>query len=369
MYWLSTLKCKKIKSLCYLQFSTLDCVCILKMPNISVSNILHFQCAFEQGFLLSSSREKLYYLGIAMVTSMMTLVTVTLNCIFIAAMLSQKLFQKSLSNKLLMVLCMVDLLQGISSWPMLAVTFFKFYKFDMNCFLQDLNHLSGYVLSALTMGTIFIVSLEQFIAILHPYFYISNVTFCRLLGPVLMINSLVIITSIVGEITVNRTWMDYYNFIVPALGFPVMTILIYIHLKIIRCASQVAARITNTNKEEGKHIKARAKAAKSGLVVFVATLVCYCPYCCYTIYEKMNKYTPFSTNFIGYPSKIFGLFASVVDPIIYYWRLKSIRKATKDMFTSLCKNQKIGHQWWGISTKRKDINDGALCDRGNDIND
>ena len=316
------------------------------MSNISVSNISHHQCAVNRAILLSSSSStaKSYYLSISMLAFTMTPVTVIINCIFMATLLSQKIIYKSLSNKLLMVLCMVDLLQGISTWPITAANSFIFYRFEINCFLLDLNHFLAHCLSQLTVCAIFIVSLEQYIAILYPYFYISSVTFYRLLGPMLASNILMTITNIVGAMKPIKNFYDYYNVTVLALGLPMVMALIYIHLRIIRCASQVAARITTTNKEEGKQIKSRARAAKSGLVVLVATLVCYCPYFCYIVYEKVIGPTAFTTNFIKYPATMFALLTSVTDPIIYFWRLKSLRKATKDMFASLSKSKRVGHQ-------------------------
>ena len=121
-------------------------------------------------------------------------------------------------------------------------------------------------------------------------------------------------------------------------------VLIYMHVRVIKCATQVAVRIKDTNREEGKMIKSRAKAAKSGLIVLTATLLCYCPNICYIIYEKLSVPTPNITTYIQYPTEILGLFSSVVDPIVYYWRLKSLRKATRDMFASLRKSRRVGQR-------------------------
>ena len=290
------------------------------------------------------SRVISYYIGYAVLASIMSVVTTVLNGTFIMTMLVQKRIQKSISNRLVMILCIVDLLQGISTWPLTAANFIMFYKTDLNCFLLDLNNLLGYCLVALTWWTIFTVSLEQYIAILYPYFYMSKVTFCRLLSPMVVINILLVIINIVGKTKLKQKWIVYYRFVIPVVGVPMVLVLVYMNLKIIRCASQVASRITDTNKEEGKHIKSRAKAAKSCMIVILATIVCYCPSMWYIIYEKVRKPTPFMKNYIKDPSYISNLFSSVVDPIVYYWRLKSLRKATKDMFALVCNNHGIGHQ-------------------------
>ena len=194
------------------------------------------------------SRVISYYIGYAVLASIMSVVTTVLNGTFIMTMLVQKRIQKSISNRLVMILCIVDLLQGISTWPLTAANFIMFYKTDLNCFLLDLNNLLGYCLVALTWWTIFTVSLEQYIAILYPYFYMSKVTFCRLLSPMVVINILLVIINIVGKTKLKQKWIVYYRFVIPVVGVPMVLVLVYMNLKIIRCASQVASRITDTNK-------------------------------------------------------------------------------------------------------------------------
>ena len=309
------------------------------MQNLSTSHNILSPCLTKR--LL---HEPTYYLVIALLASAMSLLTVILNLIFIATMLSQRKIQKHTSNKLLIVLCMVDLLQGTFTWPLTAANFVIFYRLDTNCLLLNSIYIIGHCLVALTLWTIFLIALEQYIAIIHPYFYISHVTFCRLLLPMIAINFLLTMINVMGEVKLNTVWKYYFKFSFPVVGFPLVMGLLYMHAKVIRCASQVTAKITDNNKEEGKQIKIRAKAARSGLLVLLATLLCYCPHICYTIYEKVSRPTPSTTTFVRYPTEIFSLFSSVVDPVVYYWRLKSLRKATRYMLASLCKNDRVGQQ-------------------------
>ena len=287
--------------------------------------------------LLLSARS--YYLCLAIFAAVMTAGTVILNTIFLAVIFSQKRIQKSISSKLLATLSMVDLLQGMCSWPLVTANFAIFHDFNKNCFLLDFNRLVGYRLATVTLTTILLLTLEQYIAIIHPYFFVSNVTFGRLIGPMLLANALLIVANVVVKVKLDQNWEDVYKIIVAAVTALMVMSLFYMHTKISRCASRVAVRISVTNKEEGKQIKTRSKAAKSGLVVLLATLLCYCPNICYIIYGKMSIPTPFITSYVQYPSEIFGLVSSVVDPIVYYWRLRSLRRATKDMFASLFKSR------------------------------
>ena len=311
----------------------------LKMANISEFDNFQSQCIRH-----IQSATSFYFINVIL-SSVMTVVTIVLSCTFIGTMLFQRLIHKSISNKLLVVLSMVDFLQGVSTWPLTGANNVIFYRTGINCVLLKLLYLLGYHLVYLTVGTIITITLEQYLAITHPYFYISTVTFKRLFIPMLVLTSLSSMINILGEMKINQALHKNYKLALTIVGSLGMMALAYMHVKIMKCASRVAARITDTNREEGKKIKSKAKAAKSGLIVLLSTLACYLPYLCYTIYVKASGGpTPSSITFGRYPTEMISLFSSLVDPIIYYWRMKSLRKATKDMFTSLCKCQRVEHR-------------------------
>ena len=252
---------------------------------------------------------------------------------------SQFLWPKIMSNRLLMVLSLNDLLHGILIWPLVTIRCVVTYRVEPNCITLDLLYFLAYHLGSLTMCSIFLVALEQYIAIVHPYFYLANVTFNRLVVPMLLYNSVFIAINIPLAVWYMRIWMVYTRFLFLPIMVMIVLALVYMHTKIIRCAANITAKITNTNKEEGKQIKSRAKAAKSGLIVLIATLVCYSPIICYNIYAQLTEPTPFVRTFVQTASEIISLFSSVVDPVVYYWRLKSLRKATKHMFHSICRKK------------------------------
>ena len=150
-----------------------------------------------------------YFLGFAIFASLISVVTIILNCIFIATMLSIKKMYKSISNRLMTVLSVVDLLQGMSVWPLAAAHYLTIYRLDINCLLLDFMYTLGFNLTWSTVWTILLIALEQYIAILHPYFYIAHVTFYRLLGPMAFLNFLFIIIDIVGRMKLGYFWIAY----------------------------------------------------------------------------------------------------------------------------------------------------------------
>ena len=192
------------------------------MSNVSLIKTFQGNCSWFSVSYLSSGGTSSYYLGIAMLASVMTVATIVINCIFVATMVSQKLIHKNISNKLLVGLSMVDLLQGISIWPIAALNAVIYSRSNVNCYLIEFNYFLGYHLIGLTTWTIFLIALEQYIAILHPYFYISKVTFHRLLCPVLVMQALRMVIDTVGKLTLGPNWNTYYNSVVLALWLPIM---------------------------------------------------------------------------------------------------------------------------------------------------
>ena len=85
----------------------------------------------------------------------------------------------------------------------------------------------------------------------------------------LLANVLLIISDIMK---LDQIWINFYKVIVVYLVGVVVIALVYMHITIIHCASRVAVQISESNKEEGKQIKTRANAAKSGLIELLATL-------------------------------------------------------------------------------------------------
>ena len=307
------------------------------MTNYSSTVPFPSPCETNTLSLSFSSSALWYYLGISILASLMTGVTMILNSTFLATILSQRRLRTSLSNKLLTILSIVDLLQGILTWPLVAANSIIYSRGETNCLLIDIFYIIAYYPVGTTMTTIFLVTLEQYFAILHPYLYISHVTFYRLVSPAIVFICLVLMIDIIGVIKWDLAWMDDRKTLFAALAITIVMALVYMHTKIVRCASQVAAKITETNRVEGKQIKSRAKAAKSGFIILVATLMCYCPNMGYVIYTQVRTPTPTDTTFIQIPTEIFGLFSSIVDPAVFYWRLGILRKATKEMLASSCK--------------------------------
>ena len=291
-----------------------------------------------------------FYFFLFVVRILMTALTIILNITFLAALVHHKKTRQKTSSKFLMFLSTIDLLQGVTCWPIVTYISISWYNITLECFWSDMANSVGYGLGLATVSAIFLIALDQYLAILHPFFYVGKVTACRLLWPTVLLNVGLCAVNIVGRFKVLEVWF-IYRYLVIALTLVVIVAMICIYIKIMQFASMTVTRITVLNRDEGRQTQSRARAIKSTFIVLIATMSCYAPFMSYTIYENLKTPTSFSKTFIRIPLEMLTLSSSVLDPIIYYCRLKSLRIATRAMVYSVCRNHQRRSNSVGVSEK------------------
>ena len=277
---------------------------------------------------------RLFYLCSLVTRLLITITTIIFNFVFVAALLTDKHLKNNISKKLMMILSVIDLLQGFLCWPMAIYLNTGWLYLERNCFLSKILYSLGYILSFATITVIFLIALDQYLAIVHPYFYIGQVTLRRLVVPWVPIHLALCVFNLIGRFTSLKMW-HLYRYVIAVMMFVIMVVLAYVHLGTMKQASMATKKISETNKEEGKKIRIRARAARSTLIVFLATILCYLPLITYNAYESLHKRTSFNKTFLKLPAEVITLSSSMIDPIVYFCRLRSLRNAAKKMLRPL----------------------------------
>ena len=282
---------------------------------------------------------RLFYLCSLVTRLLITITTIIFNFMFIAALLTDKHLKNNISKKLMMILSVIDLLQGFLCWPIAIYLNTGWLYLERNCLLSKILYSLGYILSFATITVVFLIALDQYLAIVHPFFYISQVTLRRLLVPWIPIHLALCVFNFIGRFMSLKVW-HLYRYVIAVMIFAIMLVLAYVHLGTIKQASIATKKINKTNKEEAKQIKLRAQASRSTLIVFLATVLCYLPLITYNAYESVGKRTSFSKTFLKLPAEMITLSTSVIDPIVYFCRLRCLRIAAKKILhTPWCKNK------------------------------
>ena len=258
--------------------------------------------------------------------------TLSLNGIFLAAMTAHRRLQTT-GIKLFMMLSVLDLLQGITLWPGGVAHTYLLSQLKFNCLLIDLLTVFGYSLGFMVISALFMIALDQYIAIQNPYFYQHSVTISRLLVP-LMIGWLPILVPIFTiKFAFPRAWNPFKT-VFAILIFSLLFAMFYFYIRIWRTVKRVNKAINAMSITEGTRIKKRAKAAKTAWIVLLTCLFCYTPLLISNFYEIIQVMPPFVQMHIEPLAELLAVSNSIWDPLVYYLRMKKIRQITKVTFLS-----------------------------------
>ena len=290
-------------------------------------------------FSFQYSAQAFYIFQTALCTTA-TVFTILLNIIFLSTMCYKRKL-RTLANKLFILLSVTDLLQGLTVWPMGAAAAHNLHMVVQVCWLLDLVSSLGYILGFMSVTAIFLISLEQFTAIHFPFFHEQNMTITRMVVPFTIMHVVLSIANLMTTFKYEGEWIIYKS-VVSSLGLLLIILMCCVlYPKIMHTATKTATVISKTNVKEGKQIKGRARAAKTGLIILVTLIFCYLPTIVYNIYEYQYNGTTITKTYVKLSLEMASMLNSVLDPLVYYWRLRSVKAATKEMMYHVCR--KIKH--------------------------
>jgi len=283
-----------------------------------------------------SSREEDIALSILnVVFALVATLANSLVCIAIARTPSLK----SPSNTLLLCLGTSDILLGLLVQPSF-VLYRVFLHKDMTkaCVVGLVFEITGWFLSAVTFFTLFAITFERYIALSHSMRYREIVTFRRVLV------TFALIVFISAAVASSRLYLlNNKNLrIVNAVLIPSNTIaLCCIYAKIFIMArkkqnetktlnSSVRANLDKVEEKRQASMEFR-QAAKSTITMALICgvfLLCYVPFFCTMVSFLIYGDTPVTTS--AYNITLTFLFMnSAINPFLYCFRIKRIRKAVK----------------------------------------
>lgn len=160
---------------------------------------------------------------------------VSLNTCFTVVLCKQR-FASLPSNSLLLSLAVVDLLTGVIAQTSFAVENFLFSQCIFSNALDKFVAVTGYLLGTMSYTTILLVSLDRYVAILHPFFYAAQVTKSRLIRAQ-MLTWLVPLSLIIFSI-LNRDHSVLF-YVLFSFSVTIWLLAIYIYGKIVAVACSI----------------------------------------------------------------------------------------------------------------------------------
>lgn len=276
-----------------------------------------------------------FVIGISIINGLMSPVAVVAN-VFILFSLWKTFSLHSVSNILVASLAMADLCVGLLLQPML-VYLMNTRLVATFCVVFEIQMFLAYLFTALSLGTLTYLSIERAVAIHWPLRYHELVTSKRVASVVFQLWVFQILISLIIWFAVGRYSILAILSVAGALCCTLVICYSYKTIwKIIRRHQRQIQTRQPINQEQNAFdlLKYKAKTFTS-LMVLKLFVLCYLPYLCVEL-KKLTRRGHKSIDVVEYSVLVTIVFAnSSLNPLIYFWRIKDLRRAALSTLRSL----------------------------------
>ena len=276
---------------------------------------------------------KLEFLIVGSVNCIVSFFAAALNIIFVVTIFRRRRLRTS-SGILLLALAFTDFLSGLIAQPLYGSYLIFLSKGHFACMFTTVASGVAYLLSGPTFFTVFMVSLERYIAILFPFFYERAVTKRKILLILLAINMLWVLWSLVALLA------KLLSFYISTLGFitlPAFGLLVFFYCHIYSEAVKARKRISSHGLSQRRALRESLRAAKTTAVILAAFIVCYSPIISYSLVNYFMKGTNGAVFKTVIPlAQTLALSNSLVNAFVYFWKMTEARKEMRKLILGNC---------------------------------
>lgn len=269
------------------------------------------------------------------VNGILMIPTILLNAISVITILKSSKMKSKSCYFIILVQSVIDLAVGVFAIPLFLVYLIGGITGTMGCF-RDLTLRTTLLPIGISTITLFVLTMDRYIAILHPYLYSTRMTQKRILiyvgcGSVLMISF--VILSFVNERMSNK--------LCTAMVVIVFTFITFAYTKIflvVRSLSRTYIWPSVTSKEETlakmKLVLQEIKQAKSCFVVVICffALSFLLPILVHGFGANRDKSGSYVMKIWMYT---LAMSNSSVNSVIFFWTKKMLRKEALKMLNRL----------------------------------
>ena len=268
-----------------------------------------------------------------------SIIVVILNGMFMIALVKKRELHNP-SNAVLGCLCLCDLLMGILSC--LVSILFLVLRFRV---FAEQNTIHYNILEArsifIALSAIFmtLVNVDRYAAICHPFKYLQYATPKRY-AIISTFACLLVVVMLSSAIVFDRFYNIYsYMFVCLAAFVAIALVLIYCNFEIIcviRRHRRAVFAVSCQPANEQSVLQSDAKRYRIVLLLFVIFVICKLPIIISLLLVRAFKIRLSNTLlYVLLISDTLLLLDSLINPLVYYFRLKVFRNAIKEEFCSV----------------------------------
>ena len=281
-------------------------------------------------------------------------------CFLVVMKRNRKLHR--LSNYLLVTLSVLDLITGSVIMPLSAIILIERSRHVLHCKLQAYTSVIGYSVGTMSLITILTITVEQFLAVMYPYYHQSHVTIKKLL-PVNILFWVLLSIFCIAAWFYTVLWVIYQSFL-GLLIVNTFVVVIYCYARMFRVAKRTRKMITSINKSLRRKTKTNNKNLKTSAAIIVAFVISYIPIGLLVLWRLIFGTTHFERTYLYEWAQVFASYNTVINPLVYYWRLRGVKKELRKIFVcKCCENYTLSNVYsfnsYSVSTITRD----STCQR------
>ena len=239
-----------------------------------------------------------------------------------------------------------DLLVGAICQPL-----FGAYKiaelvenFSAYCTLRMFQSISGWITSGVSLLTLTAVSIDRLLALTLHLRYNTIVTVPRVFQTVFVV-WIFVITAVTSRFWMKASYLMFFAVVILLLTFLLIT---FSTIKIFQIVRRHQRQINDQNmagmplQTNTVNVLKCRKSAVTVLYVYGLFLIFYLPFCGTVFLQAFIGYT--RTVKIAYDYAATAVFInSFLNPLVYCWRIKEIRRAVKNALRNVFAENSLSH--------------------------
>jgi len=297
----------------------------------SSTNIAFCRALFSGGLL--ASKHVVFITVLCVVNALSSVVASTANALVLWAIKKTPSLHNP-SSALLCVLASLYLTVGVLIQPLSIISFIGLLtnNYPVYCIAGTIEYPLGIVLGGSSFVTVAAFSFDRYLALALHMRYAEIVTISRVLKCILPTTAFFLILAILGFWFAAEDWfrntvtavclfvIACYIFVIPFAYYRIFAILRR-HKKQIHDQTVLATRAQGCPQI---NISKYRRSVSAILYLLWVIILSYFP-CAITIMIVWRRYTD-STKFVLRCSWAMGLLNSSINPLVYCWRIKQIRR-------------------------------------------
>ena len=306
------------------------------MPSTSDSNS-SFSCLSSLGFDPPAQRHHHFDNGMIVLGSINIVNSIISSCsnfLVVYTIARTASLRRTPSNILILALGISDLVVSLVSLPSSTIPTFSFHRHQLFCVTSIILNTSMFIFSGISFFTLTAITIDRFLAVQLHLRYQELVTTERYIFALLGVWIFCISATLMRLFIGTRPYFIFV-FVTIAVFLQLNMILIFKIYRVIRRHS-VQIQAQQQSVQQSIDMPRYKKSVNTMYFVIGAFLVCYVPFAVgLLVADKLLD--DIEAHFLFALASSLVMFNSVLNPIIYVWRIAEIRNNAVRLVTRICK--------------------------------